>query len=141
MISIKAGDGEARQAGAMTRPTPAFRIVVVEDDEPLLGALAFALEAEGWEALTFTAPVEALARIEPADCLVIDYSLPQIDGLTLISRLRAQGVAAPAILITARPDERCRRRADAAGVPIVEKPLEPGQLQQRIKAALGAAKG
>jgi two-component system, LuxR family, response regulator FixJ len=139
LISIKADDGEARQARAMTRSTTPFRIAVIEDDAPLLGALAFALEAEGWATATFTEPAEALARIGPADCLVVDYALPQMDGLTLIARLRAQGVTAPAILITARPDERCRRRADAAGVPIVEKPLAPGQLQQQIKAALGAS--
>jgi two-component system, LuxR family, response regulator FixJ len=136
LIEIKAGDAEARQAIAMTRRANPARIVVVEDDAPLLGALAFALEAEGWEASTFASPAEALAGVGSAACLLIDYNLPQMDGLTLISRLREQGVDAPAILITARPDERCRRRARAAGVAIVEKPLAPGRLEQQIKAEL-----
>jgi two-component system response regulator FixJ len=139
LIEIKAGGGGARQAVAMSRRKAQFRIAVVEDDGPLLGALAFALEAEGWAVSIFAGPVEALEGLGPADCLLVDYRLPDMDGLTLISRLRARGVTAPAILITARPDERCRRRASEAGIPIVEKPLVAAELKQQIDAALGAS--
>jgi two-component system, LuxR family, response regulator FixJ len=140
LIEIKVRVAEARQAIAMTRRTTPFRIVVVEDDAPLLGALAFALEAEGWEVSSFSQPTEALVGVVQADCLLVDYGLPQIDGLTLISNLRQRGVAAPAILITARPDDRLRQRAGEAGVAIVEKPLMAGELKRQIEAALRASR-
>jgi len=138
LIEIKVRRGEPRQAAAMVPSAHPPRIAVVEDDVPLLGALAFALEAEGWTVSTFARPADALERIGPADCLLVDYRLPHMDGLTLVGRLREQGVAAPAILITAKPDEQCRRRASAAGVAIVEKPLVAEELKQRIQAALAA---
>ena len=124
----------------MTPPGRPFRIAVVENDAPLLSALAFALEAEGWEVSTFQSATEALARIGPVDCLLVDDKLPQMDGLTLIVRLRERGVTAPAVLIAGRLDPRRPRRAAAAGIAIVEKPLVAEELTQRIQAALGKAK-
>jgi DNA-binding response OmpR family regulator len=140
LIEINAVPVEARQARAMTPPGRPFRIAVVENDAPLLSALAFALEAEGWEVATFQDPIEALEGIGSVDCLLVGDKLPQIDGLTLIARLREQGVTAPAVLITAGLDPRRRRRADAPEVAIVEKPLVAEELKRRIQAALGEAK-
>ncbi len=72
----------------------------------------------------------------PADCLVVDLKLPDLDGLALIARLRDVGVTTPAILITTTPDERCRKTAAAAGVAIVEKPLLDGTLRRAIETAV-----
>jgi two-component system response regulator FixJ len=117
-----------------TRPT----VVIVEDDMSLIGAMKFALQAEGFQVLAYTDGRDLLtaASRKPADCLVVDLRLPGIDGLNLIAALREQGETAPAILITSNPDERCRREALAAGVPIVEKPLLDGELRRRIDAAV-----
>ena len=112
------------------------RIIVVEDDPSLLGALAFAFEADGYEVATYTAAAGLLAEPPLADCLVVDLRLPDLDGLRLIARLRGLGVTAPAILITTRPDERSRKAAAEAGVPIVEKPLLDGELRRAIEAAI-----
>jgi len=113
-------------------------IVIVEDDVSLLSALAFALEADGFL-------VHAYARAEPllsapvhADCMVIDMRLPDLDGLTLIKRLRERGVRAPAILTTTSPTDRTRRWAADMGVEIVEKPLITGELRGRIDALVAA---
>ena len=138
MIEIKARRVEADQTPAMTPPCRPFRIAVVETDAPLLNALAFALEAEGWEVSTFQSPAEALERIGPVDCLLVDDSLPQTDGLTLIDRLRQRGVAAPAVLMTARLDALRLRRAIMAEIAVVETPLVAEALRQRIQAALAA---
>jgi DNA-binding response OmpR family regulator len=115
------------------------RITIVEDDVSLLGALAFALEIEGYEVKSHTTAADLLDRPCSANCLVVDLKLPDMDGLTLIAKLRAGGVAAPAILITTNPDDRCRHAAARAGVEIVEKPLIGGELRRRIEAALAAS--
>jgi two-component system response regulator FixJ len=117
------------------------RITIVEDDRSLLGALAFALEADGYHVTTYNEARRILADPPSADCLVVDLKLPDLDGLTLISQLRERGVTTPAILITTRPDERCRTAAARAGVLIVEKPLLDSQLRWAIEAAVLKSRG
>ena len=73
-----------------------------------------------------------------ADCLVVDLRLPEMDGLTLIGRLRERGVGVAAIIITTHPDERVKAACRAAGVAIVEKPLIGGELRRRIDDAVAA---
>lgn len=116
-----------------TPPSDPPAVVLVEDDASLLRALTFALEAEGLTVRSYRAAGEALlAAPAPADCLVIDFRLPDLDGLSLIAALRERGVRSPAILTTTNPDERTRRAAALAGVSIVEKPLLTGELRSRI---------
>jgi two-component system response regulator FixJ len=113
-------------------------IVIVEDDASLLGALVFALDADGFVVHAYGRAGPLLSAPVHADCMVIDMRLPDVDGLTLISRLRDKGVWAPAILTTTNPDERTRRRAAGMGVEIVEKPLITGELRSRIDVLVGA---
>lgn len=108
-------------------------IALVEDDQSLLSALTFALEADGYDILAHTNAGSVLAAPQVFDCLVVDLKLPDVDGLTLLSRLRERGVLSPAILITTHPDQRCRATCAALGVEIVEKPLMDGELRQRIE--------
>jgi len=113
------------------------QVMIVEDDRSLLGALTFALEAEGYRVAAYHEARRLLdAPPAGADCLVVDLKLPDIDGLTLIARLRDAGITAPAILITTTPDDRCRKAAAAAGVAIVEKPLLDASLRYAIEAAV-----
>jgi DNA-binding response OmpR family regulator len=112
------------------------RIVIVEDDASLLGALTFALEADGFRVDAHASAETVLAAGAEPDCLVVDLRLPGMDGLALIARLRERRVGAPAILVTTNPDDRVRAAAEAAGVPIVEKPLIGGELRRRIDEAV-----
>ena len=126
----------ARSASAPHPPC----VVIVEDDASLLGALVFALEADGFDVRPYHSAAPLLERPIEADCMVIDLKLPDVDGLSLISRLRGLRIASPAILITTNPDDRCRASARAAGVEIVEKPLIGGELRRRIDKAIGPAR-
>jgi two-component system response regulator FixJ len=109
-------------------------IVVVEDDSSLLDAVAFALEAEGFRVHAYTSAKALLLSPVKADCMVIDLTLPDGDGLGLIRSLRDRGILAPAILTTTHPTGRTRRAAAAAGVEIVEKPLITDELLRRIQS-------
>lgn len=113
------------------------RVAIVVDDGPLLNALAFSLEADGWETAAYRTPDELLTKPLPRlHCLLIDHMLPGMDGLVLISLLRERGVSAPAVLIAGKPDADFRERAAQAGVRIVDKPLIGDELNRRIRAAL-----
>jgi two-component system, LuxR family, response regulator FixJ len=125
----------------MLSPATRARVVIVEDDAPLLEALAFALRAARYEVKAYRTALRALADRSPCDCLIVDLRLPDLDGLTLIDQLRGSGVQAPAILITTNPDERSRKRSSDAGVPIVEKPLIGGNLGREIEVALAGRTG
>ncbi len=115
-------------------------LLLVEDDASLRSALAFDLETDGFVVHAYARAMSVLVDVVEADCMVVDMRLPDIDGLTLIGRLRARGVRAPAILITTNPDSRTRRTASAMQVDIVEKPLISLELRRRIDGLIAASR-
>lgn len=125
----------------MTQGSPHPLIAVVEDDSAVRSSLQFSLEAEGYDVCVFENALQALASpaFERADCMVIDYGLPGMDGLELMRILRQRRIDCPAIIITGQPTVRCRLEADAAGAPLLEKPLIGLALSREIRAALDHA--
>jgi two-component system response regulator FixJ len=99
--------------------SPAKPVICVVDDDPgVLGSLRFLLETDGFEVETFRSGPALLKSIasNEADCFVIDYKMPSIDGIDLASQLRSRDVAAPIILITGYPDDNIPAKAAIAGV-------------------------
>jgi DNA-binding response OmpR family regulator len=119
--------------GGMVQQTD-LPVLVVDDDPAVLNALAFALRAEGYAVTTCASSAQALGEAVrgPFCCLVIDYRLPDMDGLALIRALKRRGVQRPVVLITSNPDARCRAAAAAANAVIVEKPLLGDVLSRQI---------
>jgi FixJ family two-component response regulator len=109
-------------------------LVIVDDDPPLLAALKFSLEVEGFEVRAYATAESLLAEREFPElgCLILDYQLPGLDGLELLARLRSRGVTMPAVLITT-PNPRVLARAAAANVPVVPKPLLTDALLDTVR--------
>jgi two-component system response regulator FixJ len=120
--------------------SPAKPIVyVVDDDADVLGSLRFLLETDGFDVQTFRNGAALLnaVRSTGVDCFVIDYKMPDMNGLDLASRLRNREIAAPIILITGYPDENISTRAAAAGVRhVLLKPLLDESLVKRIRGVI-----
>jgi FixJ family two-component response regulator len=116
-------------------------VVLVDDDRAVLNALKFSLELDGFQVATYARGSELLARssFPTAGCLIIDFRLPDMDGLSLLAALRRRAVTLPAILITSRPNAALRRRAAADHVSIVEKPLLGDALSNSIQSLLAGA--
>jgi FixJ family two-component response regulator len=112
-------------------------VAVIDDDAAVLGSLRFSLEIEGFDVETYGSAGEFLAREGQSDpaCLVVDYRLPDMNGLDLLTVLRRAGQARPAVLITSNPGALLRRRAASEGVPIVEKPLLSDSLLDAIRGS------
>lgn len=114
------------------------RVVIVDDDTAVCEALVFALELEGFAAESFNSGEALLRSVLPTmgACLVIDQRLPGISGLGTLRRLRDRRVMLPALLMTSHPGRDLRAAAEAAGVPILEKPLLGDVLSNAIRTAL-----
>jgi FixJ family two-component response regulator len=119
---------------------PAPLIAVVEDDSAVRHSIEFTLEAEGYDVCAFERAGEALSsvRLGEAACLVIDYALPDIDGVALLNTLRRRGNTCPAVIIAGSPSLRCRHDAEAAGAPLIEKPLMGDELSRKIAQVMAA---
>jgi two-component system, LuxR family, response regulator FixJ len=127
---------ERRPMSSPLKPT----VYVVDDDDAVLGSLRFLLETDGFTVRTFrnaTALLNATSAPE-ADCYLIDYKMPDINGVELASRLRKSEDNTPVILITGYPDEKISTRAAAVGVKdVILKPLLDENLVKRIRGAIG----
>ena len=116
------------------------KILLVDDDPAVRASLAFSLEIEGFLIETFDCGEDLAEKAELPEngCLVLDYRLPGIDGVSLLRILRSRGVALPAVLITSAPTRAVRAQAAEAGAVIIEKPLLGDALTAAVRAALHA---
>ena len=139
MIEIDSHHQRLRMASS-AKPT----VYVVDDDAAVLGSLQFLLETDGFAVRTFrngTALLNA-SGAPGADCYVIDYKMPDINGIELACRLRQSDGETPVILITGYPDENISTRAAAAGVKdVILKPLLDENLIKRIRRAIQGSRG
>jgi two-component system, LuxR family, response regulator FixJ len=99
-------------------------ILIVDDDEAVRESLRRLMESEGFAVHVFSNGRDLLneASLPAIGCLVVDYQMPAMNGLELVSALRDRGVSSPAILFTGNPTKYVRDRAAAIAVLVVEKP-------------------
>ena len=116
-----------------------MRLLVVEDDHTIRDFLTRALTEAGFlvDACAHGAQAERLALDGVHDAMVIDLTLPDMDGLDLIHRLRAQGVGAPVLILSARRsvDERVLG-LDRGGDDYLTKPFAVAEVLARLRALL-----
>jgi FixJ family two-component response regulator len=120
---------------------PANTVLVVDDDAAVRASLKFALEVEGFQVKLYDrgAALLADANLPEHACLVVDYRMPDIDGIELIERLSRLNVTLPAILITVRVTKQLRLLAQRLGLAaVLEKPLSDSELVESIRRALAS---
>lgn len=116
-------------------PTPPPMLLLVDDDPAVRASLQFSLELEGFAVEAFDSGETLVARnsLMRHACLVLDYRLPGIDGLSLLSLLRDRGETCPAVIITSNPTRSVRQRTTDAGAVLIEKPLLSDGLTAAIR--------
>jgi two-component system response regulator FixJ len=113
-------------------------ILVVDDDKAVRVSLRNMMESEGFEVCAFSNGHDLLneASLPAIGCLIVDYHMPAMNGLELVSALRGRGVSIPAILITGNPTKYVRDRAAAVAVSVVEKPALGSYLLECVRDAV-----
>jgi two-component system OmpR family response regulator len=115
------------------------RALVVDDEASLADLLGMALRYEGWSVKTADLGTKAiaLAREFRPDVIVLDIMLPDIDGLEVILRLRADGYDGPVLFLTAKDSVRDRVAGlTASGDDYVTKPFSLEELVARLRGLL-----
>lgn len=115
------------------------RVLLVEDDDALGGAVAALLAGAGHQvrwAKSLASAREAVAEAQP-ELIVLDLGLPDGDGLALCSELRADNSDAVVVVLSADGDETAAIRAlDGGADDFVAKPFRAGELIARLGAHL-----
>jgi len=119
--------------------TRSQQILVVDDEPSIVDAVATALRYEGFDvrvAVTGRAALSA-AQEAPPDLIVLDVMLPDLDGLEVTRRLRADGIKVPILFLTARDsiDDKLAGLA-IGGDDYVTKPFSLAEVVARTRAIL-----
>jgi two-component system copper resistance phosphate regulon response regulator CusR len=116
-----------------------MRILIVEDEEKLIGILTRSLRAEGYQVDGARTAAEGLeyAKAYAYDLVILDLQLPDGTGTGLLKRLREQGRSMPALILTARSDLESKVENFQAGADdYVTKPVAMAELGLRVRALL-----
>jgi DNA-binding response OmpR family regulator len=121
-----------------------MRVLLVEDSVPLADELMALLSTHSYVVDWRSDGRDALeqGQIEPYDCIVLDLGLPGIPGLEVLASWRAQGVATPVLVLTARGSWAERIEGLKAGADdYLSKPFHPEELVLRLRSLLRRSKG
>jgi len=115
------------------------RAVVVDDEDSLTDLLSMALRYEGWDVRIASDGAAALSTIREftPDVVVLDIMLPDIDGVQVLSRLRADGMQTPILFLTAKDslDDRIAGLT-VGGDDYVTKPFSLEELVARLRGLI-----
>ena len=114
------------------------KILVVDDEQPLVELLTANLQREGYEVISAGDGVTALelAESQKPDLILLDWMLPKLDGFEVCKRLRPK-TAAPIIMVTAKGEEIDKILGLEMGADdYITKPFSPREVLARVKAQL-----
>ncbi|WP_413171499.1 response regulator [Anabaena azotica] len=119
------------------------RLLIIDDEERIRELVQACLEdLGGWDTLTTASGEEGLkiAQLEPVDAILLDLSMPEMDGLAVYEQLQVNYITRliPVILLTAKVLPSDRTRFVKLGIAgIISKPFQPLTICQDIAEILG----
>lgn len=129
----------------MTQP-PRPRVLVVEDEPDIMLLIRLWLGAGGFEVVEAQTGSEAAAYLESDesfDVVLLDLRLPDIDGWTLLTRIRGneRTRSLPVVIASAHAGSSTARRAAEFGCSYVSKPFNPETILAALRSRLGRPAG
>ena len=114
-------------------------VYLVDDDEGVRRSVSFSLRTSNYLVKTFASGIELLreAGALAPGCILMDVRMPEMDGLEVQRRLKAQGITHPVVVMSAHGDIAMAVEAMRAGaVDFIEKPFEKAVLLSVIEAGI-----
>ena len=116
-----------------------MRLLFAEDDRDLSAAVKALLERSGYlvDAVYDGAEAVSFAEAEEYDGIIMDWMMPEKDGIQALQEMRGKGIQTPCIMLTARDAVEDRVAGlDAGADDYLSKPFDAGELMARIRAML-----
>ena len=120
---------------------PNTKIYVIDDDPMVRETMRRLFQAEGWIVVTHASAEDFLAQPRPVGvaCLLVDHRLPGMDGVAMLSQLKAEQTKIPAVMLTGHGDAAMAVAAMKAGASdLVEKPVSAADLLASVRQAIKA---
>jgi FixJ family two-component response regulator len=119
----------------VTPKTEALHVNIVDDDDAVRQGLSRLMRSAGIDSHAYGTPESFLAeaRNEAHACILMDITMPRMNGLELSARLKEKGITLPVIAISARDDDDTRQLARDLGVRFfLRKPVDDQALLDAI---------
>jgi DNA-binding response OmpR family regulator len=119
------------------------RIIVIEDQEDLAALYESSLSKEGYRVQKAYTGEEgvALFQDEGADAVMLDMTLPEMNGLQVLREIRALNTSVPVVVVTGETSEDTRRHCERLGVhDYLPKPVDYNRLSAALRHALADPK-
>ena len=119
--------------------TPDPHLSIVDDDESVRAAVSSLVRSLGYQSCVFSSAEEFLTspQLNDTSCVIADVQMPGMNGMELQDALAVRRPHIPVIFITAFPEERIRKRTEAAGaIAFFGKPVNSHALIECLDAAL-----
>ena len=114
------------------------KVLIVEDEQSISNFISMVLNASGYDTIIVGSGEEALTMIAShcPDLIVLDLGLPDMDGMDVLTQLRAWSLM-PVVVVSARTGEREKVRAlDAGADDYITKPFGTSELLARLRTAI-----
>ena len=127
----------------MTADPSAPVVLIVDDQRVVLRVYALALESAGYQVRVADSADAALesVRANKPDAVIVDLTMPYINGMGLLYRLRDVAPQVPVAMITGMSNvgQETRDELNALGIPLHFKPLAPVQIADLVKSLVGTS--
>jgi len=114
-----------------------YKVLIVDDSKlaRMVVASAFRRLRPDWELVDATSAEEALAKIAAIDIALIDFNMPDVDGLELLAKVRAARPAMPVAIVSANLQDEIIARARELNAAFIAKPLTDEALDAFLSGA------
>ena len=120
----------------------AYKILLIDDDPDCLDAVNQMLRREGYETFPINdahVALEFIANNDDIDLAIVDFNMPDMDGISVIHTIKHRRINLPVILMTAEPSKEVRLASLEAGAySFIPKPINIPSFRQLVAKALQA---